>query len=314
MRSSPTRLALAERCLSQAALYAVQNASPMSLQSLFLALDDVQRIQAAGTGFNVGPCPTLSPAWLEAAADDSPEWRLALALGSAARGYGRDLARVVDPVRAHALPIDPKKPWRYATRDKRLVNDPRVVMTGRGPLGDLIALVDRRLVEASQRATRSLPLVARRGAGARLDDLARFLAGELDLERVVGLGRALMAIDWRRVDSINLQHASRTTPGERPDDAWQALRLCAVPFRVHERELTMEPAMFRKLASGDTSAAVELALRRLRASGFRPPIRAAITDATTARRWAAAFAFPIDPYVANAMATRFENPTAPETP
>jgi len=310
----PARLAAVVGMLSDSVFDVLtREAEPSRWQSLLLALDSVQCVQASGSGFNVGPCPTLSPAWLEAAADDSPEWRLALALGSSARSYGRELARVVDPVRAHALPIDPQKPWRYATRDKRLVNDSRVVMTGRDPLGDLIALVNRRLVEASQRATRSLPLVARRGAGARLDDLARFLAGELDVERVVGLGRALMAIDWRRVDSINLQRASRTTRGERPDDAWQALRLCAVPFRVHERELTMEPAMFRKLASGDTSAAVEIALRRLRASGFRPPIQAAITDTTTARRWAAAFAFPIDPYVANAMATRFENPTATET-
>src|SRR5690606_33896330 len=103
-------------------------------------------------------------------------------------------------VRAHALPIDAKKSWSYAVgADKRLVNDPRVVMTGRDALADLIALVDRRLIEASQGGSRTLPIVAAGGAGARLDDLARFLDGEVDVEKVVTLGRALMAVDWKRV-------------------------------------------------------------------------------------------------------------------
>jgi CRISPR-associated protein Csx17 len=278
-------------------------------QSVLAAIDEVQRVQASGSAFEVGPCPTLSAGWLDAAADDSPEWRLAVSLGSAARAHKE--GRPVDSVRAHALPLDPKKRWRYATgADKRLVNDPRVVMTGRDPLGDLIALVDRRLIEATQRGTRTLPLVASHGVGARLDDLTCFLSGEVDVERVVKLARALMAVDWERVrrprpplDSYDL----------RPDEAWEALRLCALPFSVRERKIATDAAMFRRLASGDVSGASELALRRLRASGFRPPLATAFADLASARRWAAAFAFPIDSVVADAMAQRFQNPTATET-
>jgi CRISPR-associated protein Csx17 len=273
------------------------------------AIDEVERVQASGTAFKVGPCPTLSPGWIDASADDSSEWRLALSLGSAAHRY-RD-GRPIDSVRAHALPLDPKKGWSYAIgADKRLVNDPRVVMTGRDALSDLVALVQRRLVEASQTGSRTLPLVARYGAGAKLDDLACFLAGEVDVERVVALGRALMALDWRRVPLAPARVVSR---GDRPDEAWEALRLCALPFPVLERTVSIDPAMFRRLASGDAAGAVALALRRLRASGLRPPFAAAIADPSTARRWAAAFAFPIDPAVAAAMANRFENPTAMET-
>src|SRR5690606_35473185 len=148
------------------------------------------------------------------------------------RGYGKD-GRPFDAVRAHALPLDPKKGCSYAIgADKRLINDPRVVMTGRDPLRDLVALVERRLIEASQRGSRTLPLVAQYGAGARLDDLARFLAGELDVERIVALGRALMALDWRRVRLPSVRIASR---GDRPDEPWGALRLCALPFAVRER-------------------------------------------------------------------------------
>jgi CRISPR-associated protein Csx17 len=306
---APARFAVAAGVLADAAFDAVtRETEPLRWQSLLVAIDGVQRVQAAGTAFRIGPCPSLSLRWLDVADDDSPEWRLAVALGSAAREY-KD-RRPFDSVRAHAGPLDPEKPWRYATgADKRLVSDPRVVMTGRDPLGDLVALVERRLVEASQRGSRTLPLAAAQGAGARLDDLARFVSGELDVERIVALGRALMAIEWQNVRRAVI----RVDAAARPDEAWEAVRLCALPFAVRERSIATEPAMFRRLASGDVTGAVDLALRRLRASGFRPPLLAAVADPDTARRWAAAFAFPIDTAVANAMALRFESPVVKET-
>lgn len=307
---APARFSVAVAVLANAAFDVLtREAEPARWQSVLAAIDEVQRVQASGTVYKIGPCPTLSAGWLDAAADDSPEWRLALSLGSAARGY-KD-GRPFDSVRAHALPLDPKKRRRYATgADNRLLKDPRVVMTGRDPLGDLIALVERRLVEASQRGNRTLPLVPAYGAGARLDDVARFLTGEVDDERVVALGRALMALDWEHVRRPRTQIGSRS---HRPDEAWEALRLCALPFAVHDRTIATDPALFRRLASGDVSGAVELALRRLRAYGFRPPLAAAIADARSARRWAAAFAFPIAPAIVNAMGERFVNPTARET-
>lgn len=308
--SAPPRFSASVGVLSDAVFDVLtREADPLRWQSVLEAIGEVERVQASGTAFKVGPCPALSPGWLDAAGDDSPEWRLALSLGSAARRY--DDARPIDPVRVHALPLDPKRKWSYAIgADKRLINDPRVVMTGRDPLSDLIALIERRLVEACQRGSRTLPLVPRQAASARLDDLAHFHAGEIDVERVVALGRALMAVDWKRV---RIPHVSIDSRGNRPDEAWEALRLCALPFTVRERTIATDPAMFRRLASGDASGAVGLALRRLRASGFRPPLATAIADPGTARRWAAAFAFPISPAVASVMANRFDNPAATET-
>lgn len=308
-KATTSRVEFAERSLSQAAFVALQGDAPSGWQAVLLACARVEAIHAHGSGFAAGPCPALSPGWLDAADNDSPEWRLARALGSAARGYTDGAP--FDSVRAHALPLDPKAPWRYATgADKRLLNDPRVVMGGRDPLGDLIALVERRFIEASQRGSRTLPLVAAFGMGARLDDLARFVTGEVDVERVVMLARALMSIDWKRV---RRRRPEAHPWSDRPDEAWEALRLCGLPFTVRERSITAEPAIFRRLSSGDVPTAIELALRRLRASGFRPPLTAGIADSTTARRWAAAFAFPIDAAVACAIADRFETPTATET-
>jgi CRISPR-associated protein Csx17 len=307
---APARFSMAVGVLSDAVFNVLtREAEPTRWQAVLEAINDVEQVQTTGTAFKIGPCPTLSAGWREAAADDSPEWRLALSLGSAARSYTNQ--HRVDPVRVHVLPLDPRKGWSYAIgADKRLLKDPRVVMKGRDPLGDLIALVERRLVEASQAGSRTLPLVARHGAGARLDDLACFLAGEVDVERLVALARALMPVDWERVQ---LSRERVDSHGDRPDESWEALRLCALPFPVRERTIATEPAMFRRLASGDAAGAVELALRRLRASGLRPRLATAIADSTTARLWAAALAFPISHAVAAAIVDRFETSAAVET-
>ncbi|MCC7140611.1 MAG: type I-U CRISPR-associated protein Csx17, partial [Candidatus Eisenbacteria bacterium] len=307
---SPARLSSAVGQLADAAFNVLTSeADAGRWQELLAAVDQVQRVQASGTAFEIGPCPRLSREWLNVAADNTPEWRLALALGSAARGYDRE-GRAVDSVRVHALPLDQKKWGRFAIgAEKRLAHDPRAVMKGRDPLGDLVALVARRFVEDSQRGGRTLPLVAARGAGARLDDLCRFMGSELDVERIVSMGRALMAIDWARV---RLPTRSPEARNFHPDEAWASMRLCSLPFAVHGRAIATDPAMFRRLAAGDVAGAVELALRRLRAAGFRPPLIGATADPEVARRWAAAFAFPIEPGAAGAMADRFENPSAME--
>lgn len=300
---APARFTNVVSVLADAAFAVLtREAEPSRWQSLLAAIDQVERTQASGTAFRAGPCPMLSADWLDAAADDSPEWRLALALGSAARDYRRD--HPFDTVRAHALPIDRKTRSFAVGADKRLLNDPRVVMTGRDPLRDLIALVERRFIEASQDGARTLPLVAQRRAAAKPTDLARFLAGEVDVERTLMLGRALMAVDWKRV---RLPATLGASQGDWPDEAWVALRLCALPFPLGERTIRSEPAMFRRLAAGDAAGAVTVALRRLRAAGLRPPLIAATADPTMARRWAAAFAFPISRAVATAMSTSFDN-------
>jgi CRISPR-associated protein Csx17 len=309
---APARFSWAVRLLSDAVFDAVtREAEPTRWQSLLTALDEVERAQVSGTGFRVGPCPALSQGWLEAAADDTPEWRLAISLGSAAGGY-RGRGRPFDSVRRHALPLDQKRNWSYAVgADKRLLSDPRVVMRGRDSLSDLIALVERRLVDASQAGSRTLPLVARHGAGASLGDLARFITGEVDVHRTVSLARALMALGW---EDVRLTPERTPLHADHPDEAWEALRLCALPFPIKDRTIAAEPAMFRRLAAGDVTGSVEVALRRLRSVGFRPPLVVAIADQAAARRWAGAFAFPISPTVADAMAARFQNPFVQETP
>ena len=134
------------------------------------------------------PYPSLSPGWLDATNDGSAEWRLACALGSAAADYRASLP--FDRVRHHWLPLDDTA-RRFLIREKRLAKDPRVVASGRDPIRDLILLVSRRLVEASQEGARRLPLVAAPGFGAIPSDLSLLVSGQLDVRRVLALARAV---------------------------------------------------------------------------------------------------------------------------
>lgn len=286
---APARLVHAERRLADAVFALLtHDDSPARWQSVLLAAVGIEAIQASGTAFQARPIPPLSVEWLSAADDGTPEWRLACALGSAAASYGRDGPR--DPIRGHWLPLD-YSGRRFLVTEKRLGSSPRVVISGRDPITDLSSLVERRLLESTSRGQRLAPLVAAPGLEALPSDLAALVAGEVDLERVLSLGRALMAVRWDRWSSPRRENSQQA---RMPDDAWVALRLASLPWPVEENLfIPTDDALLRRLASGDGSGAVSLALRRLRSSGLRPPLEGAAVDERTARLWAAALAFPI---------------------
>jgi CRISPR-associated protein Csx17 len=145
--NAPARLAHAERRLADAVFAALaHDHTPARWQAILLAAADIESIQATGTAFDVGPIPSLRPEWVAAVDDNTPELRLALALGSTTAGYFK--GRPVDPVRFHWLPLE-RSGRRFKTADKRLVNDPRVVASGRDAVRDLTAVVERRLIEAA---------------------------------------------------------------------------------------------------------------------------------------------------------------------
>jgi CRISPR-associated protein Csx17 len=182
---------------------------------------------------------------------------------------------------------------RFKTADKKLVNDPRVVLSGREPIRDLGAIVERRLIEAGMTGQRRSRLVAASGCGARLDDLARFLSGAVDLDKLLGLARAFMAIKWDQWSREKLPRAVSAT--EVPEECWLAVRLGCLPWPLTgDKDIPADPRLVRLLNSGDAGRAIEIACKRLRSVGIRPPLQAGVTDPPAARLWAAALAFPIN--------------------
>ncbi len=152
-KNAPSRLVHAEHRLADAVFGALtHDYTPERWQAILRAAAAIESLQATGTAVEAGPIPPLRPEWAAVVNDSSPEVRLALALGSAAGAYTRE-GRVIDPVRYHWLPLE-HGGRRFKTAEKRLVNDPRVVMSSRDPIRDLIALVERRLIEAGMKSQR----------------------------------------------------------------------------------------------------------------------------------------------------------------
>ena len=307
----PARLTTAYRRLMDA-LFAVVNekATVRQYQDILLRLGDLEATMRQGTGFAAQPVPPLRPEWVSASDDGTPEFRLALAFALQSCAYRVSGRRVQDPVRRHwlplerkypQLPLDPERKLRFATTGTgsatRLDVQPEVVMHGRRGLDDAIALVGRRLVEASQRAGRHLPLKAAPRAAAGIADLTGLLSVHVDLDRTLALARALMALDRKAWAEQYIPIESPQTTNW-PDDAWLAIRLSTLPWPLKTRsgfelDIGTDPGLVRRLAVGDAASAVTIALRRLGAAGVRCTVRTGTASPGAARLWAAALAFPI---------------------
>src|SRR5690606_6029410 len=84
-KTAPARLIHAERRLADAVFAALtHDHTPERWQVILLAATEIESLQAKGTGADAGLLHGLKPEWAEAVNDGSPEFRLALALGSAA--------------------------------------------------------------------------------------------------------------------------------------------------------------------------------------------------------------------------------------
>lgn len=298
-KNAPVRLRQAEKSLVDAlfTVTARHSQDPGCWQGVLSQLAEIEAIMRQGAGHEAQPVPPLRPEWIDASNDGSPEFRLALAFALQEGGHGKP---GFSAIRRHWLPLDREKPWRFATSGTGLDIHSDVVMHGRRGLDDAIALVQRRLVEASQHGGRHLPLNAARQASASITDLTALLTGGVDLDRTLALARALMALKnhrdwaaWSKKYTMEQPHDS-----EWPDDPWLAIRLCTLPWPLRmksgfELNIGADPVLVRRLATGDATTAFVIASRRLRAAGVRCTIRSGAAPPETARLWAAALAFPI---------------------
>lgn len=297
---APNRLKLAEHRLSDTVFTVAQHPKEAAYwQAVLLALAEVEAILANGTRHRCGFIPHLRPEWIQAADDGSPELRLAASLALQAANFSKE-KMPFDPVRRHWLA---KKNQETA-----------VVMHGRIGIDDAIALMERRLIEAAQDGKRLLPLKAAQKSAASLSDLAALVAGEVDIDRTLALARVFMAIDGRRWATDPKPPQKSKEAFRWPDDAWLAIRLAMLPWPLADgRKIFVDPAIVRRLASGDAASALEHALRRLQAVGIRPTVRMGVASPFTARLWAAALAFPIDRNTAQRMVRRLD-PGSLESP
>ena len=268
------------------------------------------------------PPPMLSSAWIQRADDHSAEFRIAAALagiglptpqrpghvenaevdggGSDASSTASDLhgtrkspadararSNVAPPMAAHLAPLDEESFFyrgRLSTRRAWSdVDAPPAVVCGPGPLvSNMIAVLERRLVEAAIRGLEDKPLAG--AAVARLADVAAFLSGDFDDARCAAL---LAGLVWARPAQLRSTHAhdgssavpfayAALKPVFTPDAALQATGALS-----ESTQMPVPPGLVARLrAGGDsldgraTDSAVHTALARARASGLATPFDA----------------------------------------
>ena len=202
--------------------------------------------------------------------------------GACAIGHGG--TKTAPPMAAHFAPLNERKFfYREQLSKHRAWSDtdtPRTMVWGAGPLvPNLIAVLERRLVESSIRGLEDKPLAG--GAAASLADVTAFLSGDFNDDRCAQL---LAGLVWAR--PARLRRASQPTSRAFVPFAYAALKPAFTPDAALRlvgalpptAQMPIPPGLTAPLrAAGSrrdgraTDAAVELAFRRARASGLPTP-------------------------------------------
>ena len=200
---------------------------------------------------------------------------------------GRAPSRAAPPMAAHFAPLDERRfLYRGSLGTSRVWagDTPSTVVWGAGPLvPNLIAVLERRLVEASTRGLADKPFDG--ATAARLADVAAFLSDDFDDARCAAL---LAGLVWAR--PARLRSASGQSGPAPVPFAYAALKplftpnvaLRAAGTLPATGRLPVPPGLLARLRAGGgtrdgraTDAAVRLALARARASGLPAPFAAA---------------------------------------
>jgi CRISPR-associated protein Csx17 len=207
------------------------------------------------------------------------EFRLAAALTSLTGSFGEDWLAL----RCHLEPVVTPRRGQFAWA----ANASNDVQWSEAPLPDVLnAIFARRLIRAEKAGTGGLPDTAR--CYASVADIAAFIEGETDDALLADLLWGLSLIDW----SADMGSAPPPAVGA-PPALYALLKLCFLPQRATEETIPLVPAIHRRAAAGDGTAASQLAVRRLRASGFLPALREIPLRGVVVQRTAAALLFPL---------------------
>jgi len=260
-----------------------------SWQSLLFALSEIEEQMVRSHTFTakqrLRPIPPLSAGWIEAATDESSEFRLAVSLAlQTCDEKGRET------IRHHWLPLD-KTGQSFMTDAGGLRKGPELVCRGLDPERDLLALLQRRSLQSDNH----LALMGRPNYCAAPSDIAALLNGHVDLRKTLQLARALLALDRR-----DLRGAASESGTDQLPPIYGLFRLVTLPWPLEVKGIKIpirfDPAIITRLASGGSDSlrvAGEMAIRRLKAVGLTPVIRQIAGDATLARRIALSLAFPV---------------------
>ena len=306
-RNPSAGLGAALREVDRAIIEFCQRGQPSDLQNVLIAVGRAEHWLATSSlrkgAYPVRPLNGLSREWLRHADDQTVEFRLARALASILPGQKDGQPQVeVGPIRENLEPVESRQraEWKEAGRS--------FVWTSGDTLSNLLSVLERRCLDARMRGLDDLPLES--AYAARLGDIAVFLNGSVDVQRIAGLLLPLSFVRHRRRPEPE-QPFEQRPPLDLPA-AYAAMKLTLLPGNFtcpefgEDRDISMEPQLLAMLRAGRINDAHRVAIRRLVSSGLRPlSTTPGIADRSVlARRLAAALLFPLNKSAHKALAER----------
>ncbi len=311
-KTAPARAGRALRQLESSILNLCKRGEAADVQATLIALGEAEasvaiskQLRDGSMGSGISPLPLLSDDWLVKAYDGSCEFRLAAALASITHS-------TVGPIRRHLEPIDPKT-WRSKyPKWANDASDPAIVWTSGSLTQNLCVVLNRRMIDVMKSGkdeTSNALLAPLRGRlVATLPDIAAFIDGAVDDERIERMFKALCLIEFpqSKVGFAKVMQALRSPQTGRtlPDAGFGLLKLCCLPHKLNEIAIVLTPQILRRAMLGDGAEATRLATRRLTASGFVPAAEALSMSHQHAQRTAAALLFPISKKDAEQLSRR----------
>jgi CRISPR-associated protein Csx17 len=265
---TPPRFKSALRKIETAIFSFCQYGGHSRFADILCALGQAEKELANGENFRkdkyLRPLAGLSPEWIEAAYDASPEFEIALSLAGI-----YDASHKIGALRANLEPV------KTVEKGKRIIRIPwseggrEVVWNSSSLIGNLAAVLERRLIDGERAGCDRLPLACRRTASRNA--IAAFIAGEIDDRRVEELLWGMLLINHYKDYPILKRSPIDAPPLPR---SYALLKLLFMPGPLTKQNETVEVrpemAILPLLRAKRVDDACQVALRRLRASGFIP--------------------------------------------
>ncbi len=274
------------------------------MRETLIALGAAEAEVAASPRFrdehNLPPLAGLGEAWAEACDDGTDEFSIALALASITGDGKRDAMRSsLEPVTVEKTKVawtnrEGSAVWGTSTLEENLAS-----------------VINRRSIDARVN-TLTHPAVAGRRR-ASLTAVAAFLTRKSDNSYMTDdayiedLLRGLALIDWKRASRAGRTHSAITVPAALPR-AYALLKLLFLRDGELRRGslkpiiIKHEPRVIPLLRATRVDEAIEIAARRLRATGLAPLDQHFHFNPEDGTRLAAALLVPVESRAASALA------------
>jgi CRISPR-associated protein Csx17 len=288
---TPAQYLSARRNVDEAKYEVLLKGGKPAMKSLLSAIGRLERLLASKDPKRKPevrrPSSGLDLEWVEACDDGTIEVRLAASLASIAPSGG------VGPIRANLSPVDPSRPWQWATSGAQLS------WTGVDMCERMSATVSKRIMDAQRLGCAHPPFFGSLPISA--EDVSAFIDGDVNEGLLEDLLFGFSWVKWHRAMESGCIERTRHRWGipvtPRPiHRAWASMK----PLFMHSLrnregsavEIVSEPRVVPLLQAGRIGAAREVARRRLYSAGFPVP-ETWYPDDSSGRRIAGALLFPV---------------------